>query len=328
MPEWTDNFTGTNGDPIDTNYWVSNSGLSIYDNKARGEVTSVDNDESAWLDFEIGGDFDIQVDLSCVAGCGSGASGWGAGMHVRKTSDDNDRGQVYFNVTSQQIVTRLRLSGSDQTVNVSNSVNSLKIRIVRVSGTWTIYHDNGSGWVSDNVRSGMYTGDVEILLWVNNWGTYPSGTADFDNFYVSGDSFSWETELSDFSMNLATVARKLKDLVMFLQAHNGLEYRDFQMLLETVSYLVQKDFTMNLETYGKLFEDFKMSLQAVKNNFNDFAMALDVIDGTVLKNFIMLLETTDGTVFNNFAMNLQVIKATPAFRSVTAHRVSSVVHEV
>ena len=89
-----------------------------------------------------------------------------------------------------------------------------------------------------------------------------------------------------------------------------------------------RDLIMNLEAWGVQIDAFNVLLEAARDKYKDLTMLLEATDGTLLKNLTMLLEATDGTVFNDFVLQLQCVAAMPVFRSVTAHRVSSVVHEI
>lgn len=355
MADWQDDFTGNNGDPPDPNFWVGNSGIVINNNKARGTVGSSDHSDGMWLVFDIDGDFDVQVDWACVSGCGSGTGGWGGGMTIRKIGDNSHRGQVYFNGSDRQIITKLRINYNDKQVNKSNSSNSGKFRIVRSGGTWTIYYDTGSGWTSANSRSGMYTGAVEANLWVSNWSAYPSGTFDFDNFSITADTIHWAVKTTDLQASLEAAGWSLDDLAVLLRAHDGLEFRDLPSALtaagvsaEDLSSLLtaslestddlgsflqtwgigHKDLRVLLDLKSRRLEDLPALLHAIRRRFLDLASFLSVTDGKIMKDMGTLLTVTDGTVRKDLGMVLAVMQSIPAFRAVTAQRVSSVVHEV
>jgi hypothetical protein len=137
------------------------------------------------------------------------------------------------------------------------------------------------------------------------------------NYTLKDTIITWGDEevssVTDFSLDLSVHGSHL-DL--------------FCMILETISMLAVSDLKLDLEAKAQLIEHFKMLLQAGRENIDSFIMMLAATDGTVFDNFVMLLEAVDGTVFDNFTMILKAVKATPAFRSVTAHRVSSVISEV
>lgn len=137
--------------------------------------------------------------------------------------------------------------------------------------------------------------------------------------YTITDSFvSWGTEevssVEDFSLDLAV---------------HGYHVDLFSMILEVTSIAwSMTDFKLNLDVVAQVIDSFKMLLEVVLDKLDDFKMLLEVTDGTVFDNFTMMFEVTDGIVFDNFKMDLSVISATPAFRSVTAHRLTPVMHEV
>ncbi len=142
----------------------------------------------------------------------------------------------------------------------------------------------------------------------HKWGL--SDNLDAEHIYKSTPP-TWQ--IDGLTLNLAVQA-------------NAFDY--FKMILEVLEDNWIEDFKLNLDVVAQVIDSFKMLLEVVFNELDDFKMLLEVTDGTVFDNFAMLLEVTDGTVFDNFKMELSVVSATPAFRSVTAHRVSSVLHEV
>lgn len=113
-----------------------------------------------------------------------------------------------------------------------------------------------------------------------------------------------------------------------ISAYQKFDYMRMVLEVLAVDPSVFRDLIMNLEAWGVHIDNFKALLEAARDKYKDLTMLLEATDGTLLKNLTMLLEATDGTVFNNFVLQLQCIAATPVFRSVTAHRVSSVAHEV
>ncbi len=137
-----------------------------------------------------------------------------------------------------------------------------------------------------------------------------------DWFAIETSNGSWPIpapyQIDDFSLDLTVQANAFDYLKMLLSVVEG-SFLDF--------------FTMNLSVAVSVIDSLKMLLQVGTAKLEDFKMFLEVTDGTVLDNFAMLLDVVDGTVFDNFKMELAVVSATPAFRSVIAQRVSSIVHE-
>jgi hypothetical protein len=164
--------------------------------------------------------------------------------------------------------------------------------------------------------------------------TFLAGSLD-DIFLFNGKALSASEvdslyyHLKNMSLDLAAHHRKFDNLKMILQAHDGLEFRNFGMLLEVIqATLTLKNFMMILQTLMLKKESFKMLLEATRDNFNNFMMILEASNGTVSSSFKMLLEAASGLVINNFSMHLEAVSAIPAFRAITAHRLSSVLHEV
>lgn len=164
-----------------------------------------------------------------------------------------------------------------------------------------------------------------------------------------------ELALSDSSFNLAAYYQRLTDIGTYLRAHDGIELHDFKAELSTWG-LVVEDFSgwlaayyesmdnlgANLSTWatgyknlagdydvkGQKIESFMAYLATAKDKLKNLAMLLCVADGSVLRNMAVFLSVNDGNSLKDFGMYLQALSAVPAFRSVTAHRINSVIHEV
>lgn len=194
-------------------------------------------------------------------------------------------------------------------------------------GTWDggylrIYIDGvleGSiGWVYAPVYNGTNYFRIGCENFSGTNAYFIGGSMD-DVFLFNGKALSldeieilYNRHIEMFSLDLAVQA-------------NAFDY--FKMILDVTDGLIEV-LPLNLEVVAQMIDSFKMLLEVALNNFEDFKMLLEVTDGTVFDNFAMLLDVVDGTVFDNFKMDLSVISATPAFRSVTAHRLTPVLHEV
>jgi hypothetical protein len=174
--------------------------------------------------------------------------------------------------------------------------------------TWQDSYNEPANWDYETTDSSLASGWVGVGA-VNNNQYY-------DWFAAETTSGSWPIpapySMSDFSLDLAVQA-------------NAFDY--FKMILDVTDGLVEV-FPLNLEVVAQIIDSFKMLLEVVLNKLDDFKMLLEVTDGTMFDNFAMLLDVVDGTVFDNFKMDLSVVSATPAFRSITAHRLTPVMHEV
>jgi len=135
-------------------------------------------------------------------------------------------------------------------------------------------------------------------------------------------------ELKNASLNLSAYYQKLTNFEAYLRAHDGLEFRDLQSYLSVISGFILKDGKLNLDVAGQNISDFIMGLAASKIKMRDLVTYLSATDGTVLNNWATWLTVTDGTTLKDLGVYLQTISAIPAFRSVTAHRLSSVMSEV
>ena len=135
-------------------------------------------------------------------------------------------------------------------------------------------------------------------------------------------------QLDSLSMPLSAYARKNEDIKMDLRAHDGLELRFLKMVLEAVIYISRKDLSLPLSVLGLNKKSISLALEAILNKFKNMKMNLEAVDGNIFKNLKLILQVTDGTILKNVKLNVKVINATPVFKSVTAHRLDSVLHEV
>jgi hypothetical protein len=338
---WVDDtFTGPNGTLPNPDIWTINNGSAsgtclLNNNKLRISIPLSANDESIQIisNFELSGEFDIQIDYENISYTSPSSS-------VSFLGDLRVYGSTYryyigFQRTPTVHYIFVYSNGGDNVqIKVSPQITSSKMKLTRdTSGNVKGYLWVNSQWEWNGNTSGYSfssadLSDMTVRVFVSadfNGAT----TTDFDNFVVNSGTVIPDLMLEDFSLDLAAYHQKYDNMQMILQAHDGLEFRDFQMILEAIELTTTyKDFVMLLEALSQKKESFQLLLEAAKNRYKDFKMILEAADGTVFNNFMMILEASDGEVFNNFALHLQAIKATPAFRSVTAHRVSSVVHEV
>jgi hypothetical protein len=161
--------------------------------------------------------------------------------------------------------------------------------------------------------------------------------------------------LEDASLNLSTYGLKLDNFQAFLRAHDGVELHDLETALAAYNlreedfagwlgaYLEGKaDFGTTLETWatqyknlatdfdvkGQSIESLMSCLKTVKTKYKNLAVLLSAMDGTVLKDLAAFFSVTDGSALKDMGLYLKVIQSIPAFRSITAQRVSSIVHEV
>jgi hypothetical protein len=199
------------------------------------------------------------------------------------------------------------------------------IAVVRNGTSWKLYID---GTAEASRTSSLSIGTSAQALYIGNDRNFaPRDMAGYiDELRVSKGIARWT---SDFTPPTEpyTATESLSDFSLDL-AVQGYQVDLFKMILEIKDVWLITDFKLNLDAVAQIIDFFKMLLEVVLNKLDDFKMLLEVTDGTVFDNFAMLLAVVNGTVFDNFRMDLSVVSATPAFRSVTAHRLSSVLSEV
>jgi hypothetical protein len=133
------------------------------------------------------------------------------------------------------------------------------------------------------------------------WGSW---SAQEDNFI---------TELEDACLYLSTLGQGIEDLHLLLQAHDGGATGDFAAFLGAL---------------GQYLEDVAAELTAAALEYGDLAMILEAASSTVLDNLAMYLSATDGTVTSDMGLQLSALRLSPAFKSITAQRLTSVISEV
>jgi len=161
--------------------------------------------------------------------------------------------------------------------------------------------------------------------------------------------------LEDASLNLSTYGSSLENLQAFLRAHDGVETRDLQAILEAFNLSTDdfstllmtvmeatadlagdfetwatqyKDLSAGFDLKGQSIESLMSRFETAKAKYKNLAAFLSVTDGSVLKDLAAFFSVTDGSTLTNMGLHLKAIQSVPAFRSITAQRVSSVVHEV
>jgi len=89
-----------------------------------------------------------------------------------------------------------------------------------------------------------------------------------------------------------------------------------------------KDLSAGFDLKGQSIESLMSRFETAKAKYKNLAAFLSVTDGSVLKDLAAFFSVTDGSTLTNMGLHLKAIQSVPAFRSITAQRVSSVVHEV
>jgi len=164
-----------------------------------------------------------------------------------------------------------------------------------------------------------------------------------------------ETQLEDVSLDLSAYYQAFEDIKLFLQGHDGIEYRDLQSALAAADwtaedlamflsawlqglddaaldlsahYLCYEDMKSVLTAYGQKMPSFPALLEAAGAGLQSLKSFLHATAGVVFGDLGCFFTATDGIVRSDLGLWLCAFSGIPAFRSVTAQRVSSVVHEV
>ncbi len=164
-----------------------------------------------------------------------------------------------------------------------------------------------------------------------------------------------QTMLQDASLDLSAYGRNLENLQAFLRAHDGIELHDIQAALAAYSLSEEdfagwlgaffedksdlgailetwatqyKDLAGDFDAKGQSVESLMSRFETAKAKYKNLAAFLSVTGGDVLKDLAAFLSVTDGSILKSMGLELKAIHCVPAFRSITAQRVSSVIQEV
>jgi len=167
------------------------------------------------------------------------------------------------------------------------------------------------------------------------------------------EAAGWDIE--DLAAFLSAWLQGLDDAALDLSTH-GFSYEDMRCVLAAYFQSSAQDLKTFLQTWATGYGDLKSMLEAADWNLEDLAAwlcawaqelssltflleagtyglrdlaaFLVVIDGVVFNDLAIRLDATDCDVTRDVVFVLSVVSGTPAFRSVTAQRVSSIIHEV
>jgi hypothetical protein len=231
---------------------------------------------------------------------------------------------------------------------------------------WIRFRIQGSAlkvkiWYDGDQEPAAWDREVTDASLSSGWvgvGGYSVGNTYFDWFAAETDSGAWPIvapyEIKNIALDLSAWGQKIADFGSYLRAHDGIELYDLKAELSTwglveedlltwlaAYYQSMDDFGANLETWatsyknlagdydvkGQKMEALITYLTAAKSKFKDLKMFLSVANGSVLRDMAAYLAATNGIVAKDFGMYLQALSAVPAFKSVTAHRINSVIHE-
>ncbi len=172
----------------------------------------------ATLNYELSGDFDVQVDFNVVSSIDS--NGWHQAISANIGSQRLDMGRGYREGQNRYLTWRNDLVWGAYT---STSDTSGKFRLVRTGANLYAYYDS-SGWQLLDTYTSFGTGDVTINIQLSIFTNTPTTETTFDNFVVNsgtliptyperqvyvenanGDKIYTEVEHFDFANSLATL---------------------------------------------------------------------------------------------------------------------------
>lgn len=191
----------------------------------------------------------------------------------------------------------------------------------------------------DEIRQGVYNVSGETTELVD----------------VSLNLSAYHQDMEDLAAALSAYYQDLEDFAAWLRAHDGLEFEDFKTLLAAYDLDLTdlptalsayhqdlEDFATHLQTWawrtddvktllstqGLSLNDLPAHLRAVAYRYEDVQTFLKAVDSTVLTDLAAYLAATDGTVLDDVKLYLAAIALVPAYRAVTAQRLTSVISEV
>jgi len=208
--------------------------------------------------------------------------------------------------------------------------------------------DTGSNYFGGIIDEVRMSTTARSAVWIKS--TYYSNWDDLISWGEEETTF-----IEDASLDLSTYGRSLENLQSYFRAHDGIELRDLQATLEAFGLSTEDfstlliaalestgDFAANFETWATQYKDLAGDFDAKGQNiesmmsrfetaraeYKNLATFFSVTDGSVLNDLTAFLSVTDGSTLKNLGLYLKAVQSVPAFRSITAQRVSSVVHEV
>ncbi len=238
---WVDDtFTDNNGSAPNLDKWTeidADNKLSIQNNKL-----DFNSEESAGAEarvnsnYTISGDFSIQVDIEELYGVNPATSNHNARLQINSADfaylwisiirDDTNGKQFYVNgeTTSSTYITR--------------SLDITKLKLERSGSVIKGYYWSGSQWEWNGSTDGFTfsetsSADISVIL-ICQQRPASQWHAAFDNFVVNAGSITPELLFEDFTLDLAAYHQKYDAMQMILQAHDGLEFRDFALILEAI----------------------------------------------------------------------------------------------
>ena len=197
---YNDNFTGTNGDPPNSDLWqiyngpVSGNSLSIYNNKLRMVLNSSAGTDTQEIrsKFKLVSNFDIQIDWTQYGSEGDNRFIAGFGVFDDSGNVVDIRKHEYYYAGYQWVV---HVNGLWTNYASWHNTNS-KFRIVRIGNIFKFYTYD-SGWTLRETYLNAMDNTVYVKIWGYLYYHHNSVTLDWDNFIVNsgvpiGDAFGFK----------------------------------------------------------------------------------------------------------------------------------------
>lgn len=156
-PIQTDVFTGSDGDPPDTDIWSVQSGTPVIDtNQLEFLVNSTTTQEKVKNKKVLGGDFEVYIDINVDQE--PAQDNWKFGLEAKKSPTEYFQvNREYDNVNFQDVVIRTANGGSETVYRVSDNPSSTKLKIKKEGNTFR-------GWYWDGTQFVQIGSDVTVGL--------------------------------------------------------------------------------------------------------------------------------------------------------------------
>jgi hypothetical protein len=197
-----DDFTGSNGDPLDPTVWKEESdsaAFEIQSNKCYGNLAA-DLRKNTTSIYPLEGDFSIQIDFDNWTTDPNNHLCSMRFFVLNSYSGSTDGGYIGLFSDSDEFVSDFKLSGSWQgTAETARSNGFGKLRIVRVGSNIAFsFQDGAGGWTALS-NMNISTTNMTIILQAHTTVTFTM-TGNFDNFVINSGRMG--NDFTDY--NLAT----------------------------------------------------------------------------------------------------------------------------
>ena len=202
-----DDFTGVDGDQANTDLWQTNESTNfeakINSNKLllRNTVSS-QGSANVKSRFLISGDFDIEAHFSSLSLNTSMAT-----AQFYLTGVDTNYNFVMFRRYSTNhgnyIGTNYYSGGWGTENRYTSSATDVKLRITRSGSTVNYYRNVGSGWVLQDTRSSVYTGDIAVRPGIMQSESNGLLSANVDDFIINSGDVVWPPKTYPYRKKIA-----------------------------------------------------------------------------------------------------------------------------